>query len=274
MQNINPIFILQPLIVIIFSSALMLYWYKKRRFHGMIWLYTLIAYGAAIALKYVVQIPTIGFVNGLDNPYILGIYYGLQTVFFEVGLAYAIAYLVAKRGSLERKDAEAYGSGLAFWENAVLLSALSLVNLITYYFILSSSSSLATTVYDQLTTAAPGLFSSNIDALGAVTIGSIERFSSMMLHVAWGYLCVMAVLHHNKKLFLIALPMGLVDFLVPFVGDIGVVPFEVLIFFLATIAVFVAWYSTKPYTVQSIGGSATVPPVNEGTAAATSTTDN
>ena len=245
MQNINPIFILQPLIVIIFSSALMLYWYKKRRFHSMIWLYTLIAYGVAIALKYVIQIPSIGFVNGLDNPYILGMYYGLQTVFFEVGLAYVIAYLAAKRGSLERKDAEAYGSGLAFWENAALLSALSLVNLIAYYFILSSSSSLADTLYSQLSQGAPGLFASNVDALGAVAIGCIERVSSMMIHVAWGYLCVMAVLHRNKRLFLIALPMGLIDFIVPFAVDIGVAPFEAIIFGLAALSVVVAWFVTK-----------------------------
>jgi hypothetical protein len=32
MENINPIFILQPVIVIHLCSALMIYWYRKRRF--------------------------------------------------------------------------------------------------------------------------------------------------------------------------------------------------------------------------------------------------
>jgi len=249
MQNINPLFILQPLVVIAFSVALMLYWYKKRHFHANIWLFTLIAYGGAIALKYVIQIPTIDAAKSLANPFILGAYYGVQTVFLEVGLAYAIAYYAFKRGSLERKDAEAYGSGLAFWENAVLLSALSLVNLVAYYIILSGSGSIADLTYNQLITNAPGLFASNSEALAGVGIGVLERISSGMLHIAWGYLCAMAVLYRNKKLFLIALPMGLVDFLVPFASQSPIL-FEVVVFALALLSVFVAWYATKKVAPQ------------------------
>jgi hypothetical protein len=51
MENINPLFMLQPVIVVAFSAALMVYWYKKRHFHKNVWLYSLIAYAIAIALK-------------------------------------------------------------------------------------------------------------------------------------------------------------------------------------------------------------------------------
>lgn len=243
MQNINPIFILQPIIVIALCSALMIYWYKKRRFHGMIWLYTLLAYGGAIAAKYAVQIPTIGLVAG-SGPVALGVYYGVQTVVFEVGFAYLVAYLAFKRGSLDRRDAEAYGSGLGFWENVAFLSALSLVNLVAYYLILSSGSSLASTVYDQLNANAPSLFSSNAEALGLVGIGVLERISSLLVHIAWGYLCVMAVIYHKKTLFAIALPMGLIDFLVPF-AMANVLLFEAVVFALSAVCILIAWFATK-----------------------------
>ena len=246
MQNINPLFILQPAIVIAISVALMLYWYKKRHFHANIWLYSLIAYGGAIALKYAVQIPTINFVIGAFGAHSvgLGVYYGVQTMVLEVGLAYAVAYFAVKRSNIDKRDAEAYGSGLAFWENVGLISILNLVNLVAYYFILSSSGSLADLTYNQLTTSAPSLFASNTEALGIVAIGVVERISSAMIHIAWGYLCVMAVLYRKKKLFLIALPMGFVDFLVPFASG-SVILFEVVVFVLAVVSVLVAWYATK-----------------------------
>jgi hypothetical protein len=155
-----------------------------------------------------------------------------------------VAYLAFKRGSLDRRDAEAYGSGLGFWENVALLSALSFVNLVAYYFILSGGGSLATTVYDQLNTGAPYLFSSNVDALGLVGIGVLERISSLLVHVAWGYLCVLAVIYRKKALFAIALPMGLIDFLVPF-ASANVLLFEAVVFALSMICILVAWYVPK-----------------------------
>lgn len=129
MQNIDPVFILQPIIVIILCSALLVYWYAKRRFHLMVLIYSLVAYSVAIALKEAVQIPTIGMVTSYFGSQSagLGVYYGLQTVFFEVGLAYAVAWYVVSRGLLERKDAEAYGAGLAFWGKR-WLTWCSLVN--------------------------------------------------------------------------------------------------------------------------------------------------
>ena len=127
MQNIDPIFIIQPVIVIIICSVLLVYWYFKRRFHLMVLVYSLVAYAVAIALKEAVQIPTVTAATnyfGSQGAW-LGVYFGLQTVFFEVGLAYVVAWYVFSHGMLERKDAEAYGAGLPFWENAALLGILS-----------------------------------------------------------------------------------------------------------------------------------------------------
>jgi hypothetical protein len=246
MQNIDPIFILQPVIVIIIATGLMIYWYFKRGFHKEVWLYSLLAYGIAITLKYAVQIPTIGVVTNTFGAHSvgLGIYYGLQTVVFEVGLAFIIAWWAVSHGKLAKKDAEAYGSGLAFWENAVLISALSLVNLVAYYSILSTNSSLAQTLYTQLNTNAPGLFAPASEALRSVALGTAERVSSIIIHVAWGYLCLMSVIYRKKRLFLIALPMGFIDFLVPFAQG-SVVAFETAFFALSTFSVVVAWYATR-----------------------------
>ena len=195
MQNIDPLFILQPVIIIIICTALLVYWRFKRHFHWMVLVYSLVAYSVAIALKYAVQIPTINLVisNFGSHSVELGVYYGLQTVFFEVGIAYLVAWYTVKHGMLEKKDAEAYGSGLAFWENAGLLGILSLINLVTYYSILSSNTSLAQTLYNQLSASAPGFFAPASQALGSVALGTLERISSILVHFAWGYLCVMAV---------------------------------------------------------------------------------
>ncbi len=138
----------------------MVYWYFKRRFHAGIWAYSAIAYFVAIAVKNAVLLSTIHMVIGYFGVHSigLGVYYGLQTVFFEVGLAFLVAWYAVKRGKLERKDAEAYGSGLAFWENAIYLGALTLLSIIGLYVILSSNTPAAQTVYNQFMASQPGLF--------------------------------------------------------------------------------------------------------------------
>ena len=247
MQNIDPLFILQPVIVIIICFALLVYWYVKRRFHLMVLVYSLVAYAVAIALKEAVQIPTITTVTNYFGSQSagLGVYYGLQTVFFEVGLAYIVAWYVVSHGMLERKDAEAYGAGLAFWENAALLGILSLISLVAYYSILSTNTPLAQTLYDQLNKNAPGLFAPASQALESVALGTLERISSILFHSAWGYLCFMAAYFHKKRLFLIAMPMGFVDFLVPFAQSWGTAVFEAVVFALSVLSVLVAWFAVN-----------------------------
>lgn len=225
----------------------MVYWYRKRRFHLSVFLYSFIAYAVAIALKYAVQIPTINTVIDYFGAHSigLGVYYGLQTVFFEVGIAFLVAWYAVSHGKLEKKDAEAYGSGLAFWENAAFLGILSLINLVAYYSILSTNTPLAQTLYDQLNKNASGLFAPASQALSSVAIGTVERISSILFHFAWGYLCVMATYYHKKRLFLIALPMGFVDFLVPFTTPSALIVFEAVVFALSVLSVAVAWYATR-----------------------------
>lgn len=247
MQNIDLLYVLQPIIVIIICIALMVYWYFKRRFNAGIWAYSAIAYFVAIALKNAVQLPTIHMVIGYfgEHSIGLGVYYGLQTVFFEVGLAFLVAWYANKHGKLEKKDAEAYGSGLAFWENAVYLGALSLLRIVGIYVVLSSNTPAAQTVYNQLMTSQPGLFAPASQALESVAVGTVERISSILFHFAWGYLCVMAAVYHKKRLFLIALPMGFVDFLVPFAVPGTIALFETAVFTLSVVSVLVAWYAIK-----------------------------
>ena len=243
MQNINPIFILQPILSITICIALMVYWQRKRHFHINVWLYSLLAYGVAIGIKYVIQIPTISYVVGFGDV-VLGLYYGLQTVFLEVGLAYLFAHYAIKRGKMDRRDAEAFGSGLGFWENVAFLGILQFINYVAYFAILSNGGSLADTLYTQLNQAAPDLFADNATALGLVGVSLLERASSLMIHVAWGYLCIMAVLYRKKWLFAIALPMGLVDFLVPF-AKYNLYLFEGVVFALAVASVLIAWFTTR-----------------------------
>ncbi len=232
MQNIDLLYALQPIIVIIICSALMVFWYFKRHFHASVWAYSAIAFFAAIALKYAVQFPTINIIIADFGAHsvILGIYYGLQTVAFEVGLAYLIAWYAISHRKLERKDAEAFGSGLAFYENDIYLGALSLVSFVGIYAVLSTNTPAAQSVYNQLITNQPGLFAPAFQALGSVAVGTVERISSILFHFAWGYLCVMAVVYNKKRLFLIALPMGFVDFLVPFSDASNIKVFEGAVF--------------------------------------------
>ena len=260
MPNIDLLFALQPVIVIVIASLLLLYWFRKRRFHVSVFLYSLIAYAVAIALKYAVQIPTINpMINYFGaNSVGLGVYYGLQTVFFEVGLAFLVAWFAVSRGVLDKKDGEAYGSGLAFWENAVLMGILPLINLITYYSILSTNTSLAQTLYNQLNASAPQLFAPASEAIRTVALGIVERTSSILIHLAWGYLCFASAYQHRKRLFLIALPMGFIDFLVPFAQN-GIVAFEAVVFTLSFVSVLVAWYVTRDWR-KSIENTNQTPP--------------
>jgi uncharacterized membrane protein YhfC len=206
-----------------------------------------VAYAGAIALKYTVQIPTLSSVANYFGAHSVGVgvYYGLQTVVFEVGLAFLVAWYATSHGKLDKADAEAYGLGLGFWENAVLLGLLSLVNLVAYYAILSTNAPIAQTLYDQLSKSAPDLFSPPSRAFGLVAAGVVERISSILIHFSWGYLCVIAAYFHKKQYFMLALPMGFIDFLVPFAQSFGLIVFEVLVFSLSAASVAIAWYSTR-----------------------------
>ncbi|MCL2288434.1 MAG: YhfC family glutamic-type intramembrane protease [Candidatus Bathyarchaeota archaeon] len=224
----------------------------------MVLVFSLAAYAGAIALKYAMQIPTIDYVIN-SGPVALGAYYGIQTMIFEVGLAFLIAWIALRYNVLSRKDCEGYASGLAFWENAGLLGFLSIINLCALYSLLSSDTLVAQQLYEQLTASSPELFASNSEVLGVVAISVFERISSAILHFAWGYLCFMAAYHHKSRLFLIALPMGLIDFLVPFAGNSlrSLIIFELVIFVFAVLSLLVAWRVTKNLRNQQTANTET-----------------
>ena len=119
MENINLLFLVQPIVVVAFSVALVLYWHFKRSLRLRILYYALFAYAGAIALKNVVQFFTASaIINTYGSASVeLGLYYGLQTVVFEVGGAFLVAWLMVSWGRMFAKDAEGYGISLAFWEN-------------------------------------------------------------------------------------------------------------------------------------------------------------
>ena len=240
MQNIDPIYLLQPIIVIIIVVSLILYWYYKKSFTVLVLLYSLAAYGIAILIKILFQEFTINIVKNLNRLYILGLYYGLQTMILEVGFAYLFAEYAISKQHMSEKDASGYGIGLAFWENGVLLGIVSLMNLIVLYLLLASGGQMASQTYNELMTAHPALFHSVTQALPVVGLGIIERISSIMVHLAWGFLTFNAAFYKKKKYLLLALPMGLIDFFVPFASSLGIVIFEALIFIIAVICLLVA----------------------------------
>jgi hypothetical protein len=107
LQAIDPVFILQPLIILLISIGLVVYWRYRRSFSRAVVLYSLVAYTGAIALKYLVQIPTAIWVFQSFGATSLtsALYLGLQTVVFEVGGAFLVAYYAVSHSKLESKDA-------------------------------------------------------------------------------------------------------------------------------------------------------------------------
>lgn len=250
MVNIDPLYFITPVAVIAFSAGLVLYWGLRRRFTGSALLYSLVAYAGAIALKYAVQIPTISWFRGVTDGSLaaMGVYYGAQTALFEVGGAYVVASYAVARGKLRAADAEGFGIGLAFWENGVLIAIPLLFEYALYYLVLSTpTSSAAQTIYSALSKGAPSLFYAPGAALPLVGYSILGRVSSLLAHMAWGILVVVAVVLKKRRYFLAALPLGFAtDFLVPFAGRMGIGAFELTIF-----GVSVAWLGATLVATRS-----------------------
>jgi uncharacterized membrane protein YhfC len=234
MQNIDPLYFVTPMATISLMAGLVVYWRRRRRLSKQALLYSLAAYAGAIALKYAVQIPTIGAFQSAfgGDPVALGLYYGVQTAAFEVGGAYVVALLAASRRRLDSRDSEGYGLGLAFWENGVLFALPLLLDYAVYYAVLSMpNSSVAQTLYPVLAKDSPALFFAPSAALPLVGYALLERVSSLLAHFSWGLLCVLSVTHRRRTFLAAALPIGfLIDFLVPFSNFMGLGLFELMTF--------------------------------------------
>ena len=77
-----------------------------------------------------------------------------------------------------------------------------------------------------------------------MALGVVERISSTFSHFGWGYLCIMSAYFNKKQYLLLALPMGFVDFLVPFAQSFTILGFETVVFALSLISVIVVWFAT------------------------------
>jgi hypothetical protein len=266
-QNIDPVYFLGPLVVIGFSFGLVAYWRLRRRLTAWVLLFSVVAYfgaiGAKTAFQAITYAPLDSAVSG--NPWVLGPYFGLQTVFLEVGFAYLFARYAVTHGFLRANDAEGYGISLALWENGVLIGALTLIDYAVYYLVLSGTGSTAQQLFTLLSQNAPSLFYSASNALPLVGYEILERTSSLLFHFSWGYLCVLAAVYNKRAFLLAALPMGLVDALVPFASSTSTGAFEGVVFALSLVSLGVALTLTRgDYRRASTTFSA--PPPEEGAA--------
>ncbi|MCL5440006.1 MAG: hypothetical protein M1595_03770 [Candidatus Thermoplasmatota archaeon] len=249
MNDFDPVVFLSPVLAIIASILLLLIIRKKSNLRAVVIVFALISYAAAIALKEIVQYFSLIFIyNHFGKMSILtGLYFGIQTSIFEVIGAYLIALLVARKALISERDADAYGGSLAFWENAVLLGALPLFSLLVDYFLIASGSALGSLVYSELKASDPGLFYSPLSVLPDVLLGALERLSSILAHYSWGFLTLSAVVLKKKKLLYIAIPMGLIDALVPFEPLMGIDLFEGVVFAFSVFFLFIAIHYRKIY---------------------------
>jgi uncharacterized membrane protein YhfC len=146
---------------------------------------------------------------------------------------------------MKKNDGVAYGLGLAFWENAAFIGATSFLSLIIYTITIAQGGAAADSLYFILSKSQPELFLPPLEALQTIPWSVLERVSSLMAHLSWGYLCSKSALTHTRSYLLLALPMGLVDFLVPFARILTVPLFEIVVFMLATFCILVTVYATR-----------------------------
>jgi len=249
MQDIDPIYFLTPVVVVAFSLGLVAYWRVRRRLTMFVVLFSLVAYFGAICAKGVFQFLTYRapfFPASGGNAFELGAYFGLQTVFFEVGGAYLVARYAVSQGMLKANDAEGYGISLAMWENGALIGGSLLVSYAIYYATLSAGGGAAAEqMYTTLIRSAPSLFDAPSSALPLIGYAILERVSSLLIHFSWGYLCVLAAVFKRRTFLLFALPMGLVDFLTPFSGSLATGAFEGLLLAIGLLCVAVTLTVTR-----------------------------
>jgi hypothetical protein len=248
MENIDPVFLLQPALVFAACLGVVFYWNEKKTLRPLILALSAVSYFATVIPKNLIIGPTLGPLDSAFGSASLqvGLYLGTMTAVFEIGGAYYVARVLARRGMVGLDDAAGYGIGLGFWENGIYLGLLSLANLAAIYTTIAWGA-LPASAYGALTTADPSLFSGAWTALPLIALGSLERLSSLLAHISWGYLCVLSACTNRMRYFLMAFPMGYVDALVPFAGEVPLWEFEGVVFLLSVVFLAIAVYS-RPRT--------------------------
>ena len=81
-QNIDPVYFLQPVITILLTVTLVVYWHYRRSFTRAVLIYSALAYIGAIAAKVIAQAATFNSFQARfsDNAAVLGAYFGAQTL--------------------------------------------------------------------------------------------------------------------------------------------------------------------------------------------------
>ncbi|AHC52621.1 hypothetical protein SUSAZ_09440 [Sulfolobus acidocaldarius SUSAZ] len=172
----NTISLLYPLISIIIGVIPVLVFKKSVYLLGI----AAASYFTAIILKEIIQLSFRGFFTTPSLPTYLS--YGILTTVLEPGFAYL--YLVLTKAKVNGQLGLSYGSYLAFYENAIFLGLLSLSN----YLILSVP-------FSPLSFALYGL----------------ERTSSFILHLFWGFASALSVSKKDIKYLFISMPYGMTD---------------------------------------------------------------
>jgi hypothetical protein len=225
---VNPLvwlYLAQPITAFVVTFLLLLVYYRRDFLTVELLGFSFLAYSVAIGGKVMVQL----FLSAPSNLVLAGAFYSLQTVLLEVGLAYLFARYALAKNSIRAAQAPAYGAALAFWENGLLLGILALP---------------ATIV--AISAGGSGLPSGSLgEVLALVALGTLERLSSVLLHFSWGVLTVIAAASRKTKYLWVALPMGLVDFLVPFANSFSLLAFELTVFLLSALSLVVTYLMTR-----------------------------
>ena len=225
MSSLDLLYLAQPLILIAATTLLLLAYYRRRLLTSPVVWYSLLAYFVAISAKVAVQTA----VSVPSDDLLAGLYYGVQTAALEIGLAYLLARSAVRERRIGVEQAPAYGAGLAFWENGVLLGLLALPGLAL-----------------AISNGGSGLPSGSLgQVLALVALGTLERGSSVLAHFSWGILVVVAAASGRSRYLLAALPMGLIDFLVPFAPLMSLAQFEGIVFALSLLCLVVTYLLTR-----------------------------
>jgi len=232
--DINPLALLIPIISIIIGVVPVII----VRPNIMIVSASAIAYFVAIGLKIAVEIPLSNLIH--PSPlYLQALFYGSLTAIFEVGLAFLIP--LAFQNYLKeytKKKALSYGAMLAFWENAVFVGLIGIIQIGALLALQNYNPALV----QQAIHAQPFLAYPTLQLLPLIGFGALERVSSFLAHTAWGSLGYYFLFSRSKKLLFIAF-LGYIDGLVPFI-DYGIIPLylaEVIIFIISLVAFIISY---------------------------------
>lgn len=137
-----------------------------------------------------------------------------------------------------------YGLGLAFWENAGYLGVLGMFSLMSIYFSRFRYHLFSRIVFqsDRQQTCAllSAIKSTPADRLQFTRAGGLSLISFLL-----GYLYLLSASLHKRRYFLVALPMGLLDFFVPFANYLGIPIFELFIYLLGLGTLGITLFITK-----------------------------